>query len=185
MNYENLDDFLSLQGIDTTFAEFLEKIQSGTKESIVEILDLLGKMFLGNFQEIKGQLLQLLGICVLFSIIIQLSKAYGKESIEKYGSYIYLICGATICLNLFTGGYETVYRSITGVLQFMEVLMPTYAFALVVTNGANTSGAYYSITLCVLFLLEIVICSFFLPGTKIYMALRFVNQGVGENFFTC
>ena len=83
MNYENLDDFLSLQGIDTTFAEFLEKIQSGTKESIVEILGLLGKMFLGNFQEIKGQLLQLLGICVLFSVIIQLSKAYGKESIEK------------------------------------------------------------------------------------------------------
>ena len=184
MDYEELDDFLFTQGFDSSFEALTGKIQGTSNDTVFEVLEMIGDLFVSNLQEIKGQLLQLFGICLLFCIIHQLSKAYGKESIEKYGYYIYFLCGATICLNLFAGGYETVFKTATVLVRFMEVLLPTYGIALMLSNGANTSGAYYGAVLLMLFLIEILVLTIFLPGTKLYMATRFVNQGVGENFFS-
>ncbi len=184
MEYEALDDFLFSQGFVSSFGEMAQKLQNGTQDSFFDLLEFAGELFFLNLQDIKSHLLQLMGICLFFSIIHQLSKAYGKDEIEKYGNYIYFVCGATICLNLFMGGYETVFKTVSSVLQFMEVLLPTYTMALFFSNGSNTSGAYYGMVLLAIFLVEWVVSVLFLPGTKIYMAIRFVNEGVGENFFS-
>ena len=66
----------------------------------------------------------------------------------------------------------------------MEILLPTYTIALLFSNGVGTSSAYYGMILLVLFIAEWSISVLFLPGTKIYMAIRFVNEGMGDNFFS-
>ena len=184
MEYDELDGFLFHQGFRTTFGEMIEKIQNVSNDSLLELFGYVGDVFITNLGQIKTQLLELLGICLFFAFVQQLSKEYGKDQIQKYGNYIYFVCGATICLNLFMNGYETVYGTVRLLIQFMELLLPTYTFAVIFSNGTKTSAAYYGIILLILFIAECVLCAVFLPGSKIYMAIRFVNEGIDEPLFT-
>lgn len=184
MEYGELDEFLYAQGFVSGFEEMTSKIQEGTGDSLIDLIESFGQIFILNLGEIKGELLQLLGISLLFSLLIQLSKAYGRGQLEKYGYYIYFVSGATICLTLFYEGYETVAVTVSAVISFMEVLAPAYSVALIVSNGTNTSATYYGLLILILFFTQWLMMSVFLPGTKIYMAFRFVNEGIGDKLFS-
>lgn len=70
-----------------------------------------------------------------------------------------------------------------GIVEFMQVLIPTYA--VVITAGCGSSGAiaFYELAMFLILIVDKVLLHVVLPGTTVYMLVNMMNYISRDNIF--
>ncbi|MBR1691800.1 MAG: stage III sporulation protein AE [Lachnospiraceae bacterium] len=99
----------------------------------------------------------------------------GKQAMQLAGYFVLLLAA----LSLFQG-FDTALTICQTVVSnssdFMRIFLPVFCLSLGLTHGTMTAYGYYQFVFLVIYLLQVVLLRIFLPCTKCYLFLAFMNQ---------
>lgn len=171
-----LDDTYQKTGIDTgkLWREILSgNLQTGVKEFAAQAFE----SFFFEFSSGREIFMNILLLAILSSLFTVVMDIVENKQVSHLGFYfLYLL----LCIML-SRVFKSIYAEAEGILlsmtDFVRVLIPAYAAALGMANGASTATVYYEGVLIVLWCVEEVLCRIVLPGIELYMLLA-VMDGV-------
>lgn len=142
-----------------------------TAETLVDyVLDL----FFYEIRTVRPMFIQILSVALLFAM-------FGKVLITRQG-YVhdlsfFAVYSAVVMLllNSFLLVNDVVEAGIQKMLSFMTAFIPVYATTLLVAGNGSTAGIFYEIAFVLIYLLELVIHTVFVPGVQIFVLLLMVD----------
>lgn len=180
MDYSAIEKALQEEGIYADLSEILMPSASLLGNGENSLLKTILNWFYDGLASQKETFVTLLVLCILFGVISQLADALEQKEFKEYGYFIYFVCSASICISLFMECFAVVEKLLGSVVRYMQVLIPLYATGVLLSSGEQVAAGYYGLILGVIFLVELVFTSVFLPCTKIFMAVQLANAGTGE-----
>ena len=174
----NLPSSLSFEGI------FQELIKENDQRPVLQLIGSYVVELLENeFAQGKNLFVQIIGIALIFSIINRLiivpnNYVADMSFMMIYASMMVLLIGA------FGAVGELVVDGIDAMLNFLEVLIPTYTLAMVLSGNATSASMFYTFTFGIIYVLEWGLKLIVIPGINSYVLLELLNHIYREDFFS-
>ena len=174
----NLPSSLSFEGI------FQELIKEDDQRPVLQLIGSYVVELLENeFAQGKNLFVQIIGIALIFSIINRLiivpnNYVADMSFMMIYASMMVLLIGA------FGAVGELVVDGIDAMLNFLEVLIPTYTLAMVLSGNATSASMFYTFTFGIIYVLEWGLKLIVIPGINSYVLLELLNHIYREDFFS-
>lgn len=140
-------------------------------------------LIVGGMEANKNLCLELLIVCLAFSILKNFSKSFTDSYI---GEICFLVCYCFMMILLLRsfGELNKTVVEATGILvDFMKVFVPTYCMSISFSLNLSSSGATYSLIFAVIYLVEWLICRFLVPLVQVYVIIEFLNHLMDQERF--
>lgn len=178
-----LDSMLGEQRF--SFMDYVADLAQGNMPvSISEMgLDIL-QGFWANWQQHKSMYLYLLLLAVVGAVMTNLSKLLqGKQVAETafYGVYLLFF---TLLASAFTEASGLAAQTLTGLLEFIKVLTPTYFISMSFAQGAGASAIYYEFSLVMVMVVDFILVKFSIPAINLFFLLKLANELSEEEMFS-
>lgn len=171
-----LDEAYGKTGVDTgkLWREIMQgNLQNGIKEFALEAVD----HFFFEFSAGREIVMNILLLAVLSSLFTVVMDIVENKQISHLGFYFLYLLLCIMLARVFKGIYGEAEEMLRSMTDFVKILIPAYAAALGMTNGATTATVYYEGVLMVIWCVEEVFSRIVLPGIQLYMLLA-VMDGV-------
>ncbi len=159
------------------FSEIVEGLISGEIDFSLHLIgQLIGEQFFYEIKACRSGLIHILVLVIIAAVFANFSGMFkGTQVSEISFSMLYMLL-ITICLNNFRILVDSATVHIERLASFMEVLSPLYFLAVAMATGSMTSVSFYQIILLVIYLIEVLIVSFLLPITQIYIIVKILSE---------
>lgn len=174
-NYMNqitgyLDDAYGKKGVDTAglWQEIMKgNLKDGVKEFAQQVLENLFFEFSAG-REIFMNILLLAVLSSLFTVVMDVVE---NKQISHLGFYFLYLLLFIMLAKVFQSIYAEASDMLGAMTDFVKILIPAYAAALGMSNGAATATVYYEGVLMVIWFVEEVLGRVVLPAIELYMLL--------------
>ena len=140
------------------------------------IKNLIGDQLAYEIDSSKTGIIHILLLVIIAAIFANFSGVFKSTQVAEISfSMLYMLL-ITICLNNFRILVEAAAANVGQMIEFMKLLGPLYFMAVAVATGSSTSVTFYQLVLLLVFLIEILIRSFLIPMTQIYMVIRILDE---------
>ncbi len=165
-----LDNAYGKGGVDTAklWREIMKgKLQNALKEFLSQAFHTFFYEFLAG-REIFMNVLLLSVLSSLFTVVMDIVE---NKQVSHLGFYFLYLLLFMMLVKVF----ESIYTEAEGILlsmtDFVKILIPAYAAALGMANGASTATVYYEGILMVVWCVEELIVRIVLPAIEVHMLL--------------
>lgn len=165
-----LDDAYGKKGVDTAglWREIMKgNLKDGVKEFAQQVLENLFFEFSAG-REIFMNILLLAVLSSLFTVIMDIVE---NKQISHLGFYFLYLLLFIMLARVFQDVYGEASDMLGAMTDFVKILIPAYAAALGMSNGAATATVYYEGVLMVIWFVEEVLGRVVLPAIELYMLL--------------
>lgn len=167
------------------FRSVLEDVLSGDLTLTAELFNqLIADQFTYAVRTGKDQLVHMLMIALIAAVFSNFSKVFQSRQLSEISFYALYLLMIALALNTFSAVTKWVESGIEALTSFMGVFCPLYFAAVAVAKGSVTAVAFYQLVLFLIYLVELLISSIFLPAIHIYMLVRVLNDLSLEGYLT-
>ena len=168
-----------------SFMDYVTKLAQGKMPvRVTEMGQEILQGFWTNWQQHKNMYLYLLLLAVVGAVMTNLSKLLqGKQVAETafYGVYLLFF---TLLASAFTEASGLAAQTLSGLLEFIKVLTPTYFISMSFAQGAGASAVYYEFSLVLVMVVDIILVKFSIPGVNLFFLLKLANELSEEEMFS-
>lgn len=172
------DEKMSFQEMIKQFIE-----TKGTKAGKI-ISNFLSEQISYEFKHNKKNLVYILLLAIIAAIFTNFSNAFQNKQVSEISFYVLYLLLLTLCLNSFKIAVAGVSEKLELILEFMQVLCPTYFLAVSITTGSASSIMFYNIVLFLIYLVEMLVLNFLIPLVNIYIMIQVMNYLSGEDYLS-
>ncbi len=161
--------------------KFIETKGQGGGKVIVEYLS---QQIGYEFKHNKKNLVYILFLTIIAAIFTNFSNAFQNKQVSEISFYVLYLLLLTLCLNSFKIAVAGVSEKLELILEFMQVLCPTYFLAVSITTGSASSIMFYNIVLFLIYLVELLVLNFLIPLVNVYIMVQVMNYLSGEDYLS-
>ncbi len=181
---DDIDKDIKNSTINCSFSSIVSSIIKGDFKNVWHIIvDSVKNTLAREIYENKDYLIRLIIICIIAAIIKTLSDAFENKQLSDTSHFIILLMIVTLLMNVFSLTYDISQSAITGINDFMNVIVVTIISAITVSAGTMSAAAYYEVIIIGIFLVNKVFMTVVLQGARIYLILSLINNINEEAFF--
>lgn len=170
-------DGLSEEGEGFQFEEYVSKLVRGEQDfSIKGIFSSVLSAIQLEFQDKLSTIGLFLAITIAASIFTNFSISFRNGQTAETGFFVtYLLLYSVLAATFFLSG-DLVSSALSKVLDFMKVLIPSYAIAVAFSTGSASSVVLYQGLLIMVTLVDILLIKIILPLIHLYMIVVLANH---------
>lgn len=177
-----LDDVYGKNGVDS--AQLWREIMTGNLQNGIK--NFAGQALSNFFYEFSAGreiFMNILLLSVLSSLFTVVMDIVENKQVSHLGFYFLYLLLFIMLARVFRSIYAEAQGMLSSMTDFVKILIPAYAAALGMANGASTATAYYEGVLMVIWCVEEVLCRVVLPAIKLYMLIAAMDGVLnGERF---
>lgn len=181
-NYGEIDT--SIEEYDIDFKYLVELVMAGKYSEALRAASMsaVSGVFDG-FYEQKTIFLKLFLLGIVGAVFKNLAAGFFEAGIAGTGSYIIQIALMAVLTSGMYWAAGVARNVLDSIVEFMQVLIPTYA--VVITAGCGSSGAiaFYELAMFLILIVDKVLLHVVLPGTTVYMLVNMMNYISRDNIF--
>lgn len=181
VDFSGLDDFLS--GIQTpeeslTFSGLVEELLdegiSGFDAGV--IIEWLKDVLLGQLQENRKLLIEVVLLAVGFSILKNFAGAFASSYISDLCFILVYCVLAVMLLQSFLAFGEIAGGVLSDSVDFMTALIPTFCITMVFSAGTRSAAGFYQTAFLVIYLVQWLFLNILVPMIHIYVLMELMNH---------
>lgn len=177
-----VDDLLEA---DISFTDMIGKmIQGGQALDISVWKETIGEVFIDTLGIQKKACIHILLLALLASVFSNLSRVFQNQQIGEISFYMIYLLLFVLLLKTFDGFSSQIRNVLTGIVEFMRALQPSYYLAMTAATGISTAAVFYQMIIFIIYLAEKIILKMLLPGIRIYMLMELINYLTREEFLS-
>lgn len=123
-----------------------------------------------------GTLTGLISIAVIAAVFTNFSHAFQNSQIAETGFYIAYLLLFSILTVSFISAARLADNTLSAILEFMKVLIPSYFITVAFTSGAATSMVYYQATLFLITFVDALLIHLIIPMINIFLIVSMANN---------
>lgn len=173
-------------GSDTfSFSEYVTQLVHGQipfslESSIQTIVNGLA----ANLVQERKMYVYLILLAIIGAVLGNFTSLLQGKQVAETAFYAVYLLFFSVLLTSFTQVAQIAESTLTQLLDFMRVLLPSYFMTMVFSQGAASTGVYYQFALSMITIAEFVLLKFIFPAIQIYFLLRVANQLSARDMFT-
>ncbi len=137
-----------------------------------------------SFIEEKEGLARILVIAVAGAVFVNFSNVFKSSSVAEVSFFVtYLLLFSAMSTSFFRIS-RTAMEALSGLLEFMKVLLPSYFMAVTFATGSAVSFAFYEVAMMLIWVGEYILVNLVLPLIHIYFVVSLVNYISKEDFLS-
>ena len=137
-----------------------------------------------EFRYNRRNLVYILLIALIAAVFTNFSSAFQNRQASEISFYVMYMLLITLCLSSFQMAMEGVEEKLGFLVEFMQVLCPSYFLAVALASGSVTSLFFYNLILFLIYVVEVLILRFLLPLIHIYIMVQVLGKLTGEDFLS-
>lgn len=164
---------------DSSFSlkEAVKKLLSGeevlSKEAVQEFLR---SLFFSRFEQEKETFAKILLLILLAAIFSNFADVFENGQIGEISFYVVYLLLFMILMETFSELSSSLSVRLSWMIQFMKGLAPAYFLTVAASVGASTAAVFYQGVLLLVWLIQWILLSVFLPGANLYVLICLVNH---------
>lgn len=158
---------------------FCEIIAGNTGNVFGELIVQFWELALGELNGIKMVLAMILVLGIISGILSNFSDFFNHSGISHIAFYINYLILIILMMEIFKETLYVAENTLLQIVEFVKLFLPTYFLIITAANGSTTAITYYQLMLFVVFAVESILSTVFLPAVSCYMILVVLN-GVWE-----
>ena len=164
-----------------TFQELLTQFLSGETEGLQSMaVRFLQDHLAYEWNTGKRSLISMLVIALLAAVFSNFAGVFQNRQASEISFYILYMLLLTLCMSSFKTILQGAEQQVEHLVDFMEVLCPSYFLAVSFATGSATAVAFYQILLFIVYLVELVILKFLFPIVNLFLMMRVLSNLTGE-----
>ncbi|MDF2608623.1 MAG: hypothetical protein K0R92_97 [Lachnospiraceae bacterium] len=171
-----IDDVLQADE-NINFEEYVMDLISG--KSDFSFKTIAGDIKDGIMNEIHsniGTLTGLISIAVIAAVFTNFSHAFQNSQIAETGFYIAYLLLFSILTVSFISAAKLAGNTLSAILEFMKVLIPSYFITVAFASGAAASMVYYQATLFLITFVDALLIHLVIPMINIFLIVSMANN---------
>lgn len=168
-----------------SFAGCVEKIVRGeipfSLDGMWEIIR--ETLFEGIIQD-REMLVTLILLVLTGAILANFSELVQGKEVANMSYYVVYLLFFSIVFRGFIHLNQTAETTLTGMLDFMKVLAPTFFLSMTFSEGVTASGAYYQFVVVMITVVEYILVWVILPMIQMFFVLQMTNQFLEKDMFS-
>ena len=129
----------------------------------------------GSFAGMKNILVWMVILGIVSALLTHFIEIFDKHQIADLGFYFIYLLLAAVLLQAFMGVMETATDTITNIVTFVKLLIPTFLISVGLATGSVTVGASYQLLLFLIYCVESVLVGVVLPMVYAMCMLSVLN----------
>jgi stage III sporulation protein AE len=180
INYQEVQQVIDeiLSGNEKiNFEGYVSNLVSGKTEFSLKQISIDIKN--GILNELKGNigtLTSLLSVAIIAAVFTNFSHAFQNSQVAETGFYVAYLLLFSVLTASFISAASLAAATISKVLNFMTVLVPTYFITVAFTSSASTSMVYYQATLFLITFADALLIKVIIPSINIYLITSMANN---------
>lgn len=174
---QHVIDDITDKGNDFDFGQYVSDLVTG--EQKLSFTDILEDIKNGVLEEIKsnmGNFTSIIAIALIAAIFTNLSHAFLNNQVADTGFYVtYLLLFSVLTVSFITAS-TIAAETISSILTFMKVLVPSYIMALAFSTGVATSYVFYESTLFLITFVDLILIKVVIPMINIHFIIAIANN---------
>lgn len=172
-------------GEKIAFSEVVSSLISGNvKETVLIFSGFLSDRFTYEFDYNRKSLAYILMVSLTAAVFSNFAGAFRSRQISDMSFYVMYMLLITLCLTSFRTCADGLQERLETLVDFMQVLCPSYFLAVALASGSVTSLFFYNVILFLIYAVELVIVRLLLPVINIYIMIRVLGNLTGEDFLS-
>lgn len=152
---------------------FVEKGTEGVDGRM--ICDYIFDLLFYELEAAKPLFTELLAVSLLFALFGKLLITR-QEYVSEVGFFAVYTGVLLLLLNSFTLIASVVETGVENLVSFMTAFIPVYASTLFLSGNAASAGSFYQVAFGLIYLLELLMKFFLLPGVNIFVLLMMLDH---------
>ncbi|MBE5936816.1 MAG: hypothetical protein E7265_02165 [Lachnospiraceae bacterium] len=183
-DYSGIDKVLDgILSDNKGFGDYVDEIINNGGISYDGVYKSIENVVSSQLNDIKSLFANILLIMLIAAIFINLSKTFGNRQVSENGFYVtYMILFIILSVSFEQLG-SVANSGITGLVEFMKALLPTFLMTVSYVAGEGSIVMYQS-SLAVIALVEVVLLKVFIPAINIYFLFSMINPLLEEDYFS-
>lgn len=179
MIQKQLNQLFPGQGID--FLDMLKSIIQGKEKFTMEfLLNSLADGIKSSIGDLKGIFIAILFLGIASALFTNFAKIFENHQIADISYYLLYLFLITILLKTFAISYQISKETIENIVLFVKILIPAFSISLGISGGVMTAAYFYEFILLLIFGVETIFMSFFIPLIYSEVFLAIIN-GITED----
>ena len=167
-----------------TFQDMLDKIMKGDMEfSISYLWEAVKNALSQGFLESKNIFLAVLAIGIFGALLTNVTELLENKQVTEFAGYFILLLLAIILFKSFNLSIEIAMDATGKIVDFMKVFIPAYSLSMCFLAGTVTAYSYYQLAFFIIYGVECVLVSIFIPLCQCYAFLTVMNGVSGNKRF--
>ena len=156
--------------------DFLEGILRGEQEvSKKQAVSFIKELILSTLVMDKQALSQVFLLVLAAALFVNFTEVFGNGQTGEVSFYIVYMMLSVILIHSFSGISQGIAEKLEELILFMKALMPSYFLAVTASSGSATAMVFYEMVMGVIYLIQVVLLKFVIPGIHVYVLLEMIN----------
>lgn len=181
-DYEEIDDSISEYNVE--FEDIAGLVMSGKYSDALRMAGGAAVYgIFGGFVKQKEIFIKLFFLGIAGALFKNLAGTFFEAGMAKTGSYIIQIALMAVMTSGIMWASGVAGELLESIIEFMEVLIPTYAVVITAGSGSAGAVAFYEMAMFLIVLVDKVILKVIIPGAVVYMIINMMNYLSKDNMF--
>lgn len=156
--------------------DFLEGILRGEqKVSKKQAVSFIKELLLSTLVMDRQALSQVFLLVLAAALFVNVTEVFGNGQTGEVSFYIVYMMLSVILIHSFSGISQGIAEKLEELILFMKALMPSYFLAVTASSGSATAMVFYEMVMAVIYLIQVVLLKFVIPGIHVYVLLEMIN----------
>lgn len=181
-----IENFLSEVFPDNSlsFGQLVVEMMSGNMEVDISLFfQTLKNALLYGIGDSRKLFVSLLILGVVNVILHNVAGLFKEKQTMKIAEYFVIMLSVMTLLQGFETAWTICQETLQNVTDFIRVFLPVYCLSLGLIKGTMTALGYYQFVFLILYLLQRILFCVFLPLTRCFLILAFMNGLMGDKRF--
>lgn len=179
LNFNEVQDMLDsfLGSGSFSIREALTKMIKGEDAFSEEaVQEFLRGFFFSVFDQEKELFGKLAVLIILAAVFAGLASAFHSDSIGEISFYMVYLLVFMLLMDAFSSMSQSLKETLQWMTEFMRTLAPAYFITVSAASGSASAAVFYEGVLLLVWLIQWLLLTVFLPGTGLYVLLQLVNH---------
>ncbi len=188
-NIEEIQKFIDAQsgqtGWNLSFSELAKDLLSGNLKIVMQKMGTAVKDYL--FKELENSTVlmgQVIALGIIGAVFSNFSGIFTSSQISESGFFVTYLLLFTCLATSFFASIQIAGQAVNQVLQFMQVLMPSFFLAAAFAGGSVSSVAVYEFTLWAITMAQWLMMDVMIPFVRVYMLLVLAGHVTKEDILS-
>lgn len=157
--------------------ESLKKLLQGeealSKETVGSFLQ---SLFFSGIQQERDLFVKLILLVLAAALLMNFTSVFENGQAGDISFYLIYLLLFTLLADSFFDAGNTLYQTISWMMEFMKTLAPAYFITVAAASGTASAAAFYEGVLLLVWLFQWILLNVILPAVNLYILLCLVNH---------
>ncbi len=187
ISYDEIQNMMNrMLGENTfSFSEYVSKLMQGQIPfSLESSLQTIFRGLAANLAQERKLYVYLILLAVIGAVLGNFTSLLQGKQIAETAFYAVYLLFFSVLLTSFTQVSQIAETTLTQLMDFMKILLPSYFMSMAFSQGTVSTGVYYQFALAMITVVEFVLLRLIFPAIQVYFLLRIANQLSKRDMFT-